>query len=91
MADNYLPGFDIQKQLDTLPQKNIEGQIEKILAKASEIERAIFKLSFFEHKNDTEIAILVFNDKKKRTSVCKQKEEIRYFVACHLKRLLDRD
>ena len=66
-------------------------QIEKILTKASEIERAIFKLSFFEHKNDTEIALLVFNDKKKRTSVCKQKEEIRYFVACHLKRLLNRD
>lgn len=31
MADNYLPGFEMQKQIDTLPQKGVEGQIERIL------------------------------------------------------------
>ena len=30
MADNYLPGFEMQKQIDALPQKNVEGQIKKI-------------------------------------------------------------
>ncbi len=67
------------------------AQLKNILSKVSDNDRKIFELSFFQHKNDTEIALLVFNDKKKRTSVCRQKEEIRYFVACHLKRLLNRD
>lgn len=30
MVDNYLPGFEMQNQIDTLPQKNVEGQIEKV-------------------------------------------------------------
>lgn len=30
MVDNYLPIFDMQEQMDTLPQKDVEGQIEKI-------------------------------------------------------------
>lgn len=30
MVDNYLPIFDMQEQIDTLPQKNVEGQIEQI-------------------------------------------------------------
>ncbi|MCR4680804.1 MAG: EFR1 family ferrodoxin [Bacteroidales bacterium] len=32
MVDNYLPIFDQQEQIDTLPQKNVEGQIERLLA-----------------------------------------------------------
>ena len=32
MVDNYLPGFEMQNQIDTLPQKNVEGQLEKVLA-----------------------------------------------------------
>lgn len=28
MVDNYLPVFEMQNQIDTLPQKNVEGQIE---------------------------------------------------------------
>ena len=32
MVDNYLPGFEMQNQIDTLPKKNVEGQIEKLLA-----------------------------------------------------------
>ena len=46
MADNYLPGFDIQKQLDTLPQKNIEGQIEKILADLKERKQTEVPVTF---------------------------------------------
>ncbi len=30
MVDNYLPVFEMQNQIDTLPQKNVEGQIENI-------------------------------------------------------------
>lgn len=32
MVDNYLPGFEMQNQIDTLPKKNVEGQIEKLLS-----------------------------------------------------------
>lgn len=30
MVDNYLPIFDMQEQMDTLPQKDVEGQLGKI-------------------------------------------------------------
>lgn len=30
MVDNYLPIFDMQEQMNTLPQKDVEGQLEKI-------------------------------------------------------------
>ncbi len=32
MVDNYLPGFEMQNQIDTLPKKNVEGQIEKLFS-----------------------------------------------------------
>lgn len=32
MVDNYLPGFEMRNQIDTLPGKNVEGQIDKLLA-----------------------------------------------------------
>ena len=31
MVDNYLPGFEMQNQIDTLPQKDVEGQIARII------------------------------------------------------------
>ena len=31
MVDNYLPGFEMQKQIDTLPQKDVEGQLTRII------------------------------------------------------------
>jgi len=30
MVDNYLPGFEMQDQIDTLPQKDVDGQIRKV-------------------------------------------------------------
>lgn len=30
MVDNYLPGFEMQEQINTLPTKNVENQITKI-------------------------------------------------------------
>lgn len=30
MVDNYLPIFKMQEQIDTLPQKNVEGQIQAV-------------------------------------------------------------
>lgn len=32
MVDNYLPIFDQQVQIDTLPEKDVEGQISRVLA-----------------------------------------------------------
>ncbi len=32
MVDNYLPGFEMQNQIDTLPEKNVEGQIVVVVA-----------------------------------------------------------
>ena len=31
MVDNYLPGFEMQNQMDTLPKKDVEGQLERLL------------------------------------------------------------
>ncbi len=30
MVDNYLPGFEMQHQIDTLPKKNVEGKLQII-------------------------------------------------------------
>ena len=32
MVDNFIPYFDMQEQIERLPEKNVEGQIEKLLA-----------------------------------------------------------
>ena len=32
MVDNFIPYFDMQEQIERLPGKNMEGQIEKLLA-----------------------------------------------------------
>lgn len=32
MVDNFIPYFDMQEQIDTLPQKNVEGQLEAVCA-----------------------------------------------------------
>ena len=32
MVDNFIPYFDMQEQIERLPGKNVEGQIEKLLA-----------------------------------------------------------
>lgn len=31
MVDNYIPIFDMQDQINTLPDKNVEGQIQKVV------------------------------------------------------------
>lgn len=31
MVDNYIPFFDMQEQIDALPEKNVEAQIEKVV------------------------------------------------------------
>ncbi|MBP3866846.1 MAG: EFR1 family ferrodoxin [Eggerthellaceae bacterium] len=30
MVDNYIPFFDMQEQIDTLPEKDVEGQVERV-------------------------------------------------------------
>ncbi|MBQ6234817.1 MAG: EFR1 family ferrodoxin [Clostridia bacterium] len=32
MVDNFIPYFDMQEQIDTLPKKNVEGQLEAVCA-----------------------------------------------------------
>ena len=36
MVDNYLPAFEMREQMDTLPQKDVEGQLKKICQDISE-------------------------------------------------------
>lgn len=36
MVDNYLPIFDMEDQLRTLPEKNVEGQLDKVIADIAE-------------------------------------------------------
>ena len=45
MVDNYLPGFEMQNQIDTLPKKNVEGQIKKLLADIESRTETPFKIS----------------------------------------------
>lgn len=48
MVDNYLPIFKMQDQINTLPQKNVEGHLEKIITdiqKRKEIEIKINALT----------------------------------------------
>lgn len=45
MVDNYLPIFDMQKQIATLPDKNVEGQIENVIADIAERKTVKVKVS----------------------------------------------
>lgn len=45
MVDNYLPGFEMQKQIDTLPQKDVEGQIARILSDIEERRETEVKIT----------------------------------------------
>ena len=36
MVDNYIPFFDMREQIDTLPAKNVEGQIEQVVSDIAE-------------------------------------------------------
>lgn len=36
MVDNYLPAFEMQDQIDTLPAKDVEGQLDRVCREISE-------------------------------------------------------
>ena len=36
MVDNYIPYFDMQEQIDTLPEKDVEGQIARVVRDIAE-------------------------------------------------------
>ena len=36
MVDNYIPIFDMQEQIDTLPQKDVEGQLGRVVRDIAE-------------------------------------------------------
>ena len=45
MVDNYLPGFEMQNQMDTLPQKDVEGQLKRLLHDIEERRETIVKIT----------------------------------------------
>lgn len=45
MVDNYLPIFDMQEQIDTLPSKNVEGQLARVCADITERKIAEVKVT----------------------------------------------
>ena len=48
MVDTALTRFETQKQIDTLPQKNVDGQIERIRNDINERKKQITKVSAFD-------------------------------------------
>ena len=84
MVDNYLPVFEMQDQIDTLPQKNVEGQIERVCRDISErrtvsvpvTQEALAELEMYRQRlavpilrKDTAQAYIV-NDRCIRCGVC---------------------
>lgn len=84
MVDNYLPVFEMQDQIDTLPQKDVEGQLEKVCRDIAERkERSITitpeteeQMAFYKErlavpilKKDTALGYIV-NDSCIRCGVC---------------------
>ncbi len=45
MVDNYLPIFKMREQIDTLPQKNVEGQIEAVCRDIAERKQVTVKVT----------------------------------------------
>lgn len=48
MVDNYLPGFDIKKQIESAYEKNIEGQIDNICNDISSRKKNVKKLTLIQ-------------------------------------------
>ncbi len=45
MVDNYLPGFEMQNQIDTLPQKDVDGQIQRVCKDIEERRKTEVKIT----------------------------------------------
>lgn len=45
MVDNYLPGFEMQNQFDTLPKKNVEGQLKAVCRDIAERKETEVKIT----------------------------------------------
>ena len=48
MVDNYLPGFEIQNQLDNVYKKDIEGQLDKICNDINSRVKNVSKITFLQ-------------------------------------------
>lgn len=48
MVDNYLPGFEAQQQMDSVGEKDIEGQIDRICNDISSRKKNISDISIFQ-------------------------------------------
>lgn len=84
MVDNYLPVFEMQNQIDTLPQKNVEGQIEQVCSEIrkrkentvsitpqtkAEMEKYVKMLAVPILRKDTALGYIV-NDRCIRCGIC---------------------
>lgn len=47
MVDNFLPYFDMQEQMDTLPKKNVEGQLDAVCADIAARRTTSVKVNLF--------------------------------------------
>lgn len=45
MVDNFLPYFDMQEQIDTLPKKDVEGQLDTVCADIASRKTATVKIT----------------------------------------------
>lgn len=45
MVDNYLPGFEMQVQIDTLPEKDVDGQIKRVRKDIDDREETEVKIT----------------------------------------------
>ena len=84
MVDNYLPVFEMRNQIDTLPEKDVEGQLKKIrqdiagrkermvtITPENEAQMALFKerLAIPILRKDTALGYIV-NDNCIRCGIC---------------------
>lgn len=47
MVDNFLPYFDMQEQIDTLPKKNVEGRLETVCSDIASRKTVEIKITAF--------------------------------------------
>lgn len=84
MVDNFLPYFDMREQIDTLPEKNVEGQLETVcgeiaarktndvrITAVTKAQMAMYRKRLAERwlRKDTALGYLV-SDKCVRCGIC---------------------
>ncbi|HEY9575219.1 MAG TPA: EFR1 family ferrodoxin [Lachnospiraceae bacterium] len=74
MVDNYLPLFDMKEQIKTLPQKDVEGQLKKIIFDISVRKSKVVELTEAKKEN-----MLMFN-RTHAAGILKKDTALNYYV-----------